>query len=45
MSWPRQEGLSLQVQPRIQARIGKNATKLTDECIAHDCGVLQIVER
>jgi hypothetical protein len=45
MSCPRQEGLSLQVQPRTQARIGKNATKLVDEYIAHECVVLQTVER
>jgi hypothetical protein len=44
-SWPHQDGLSLQMQPRTQARIGKNATKLTDECIAHECGVLQRVAR
>jgi hypothetical protein len=30
-SWPRQEGLSLQVQLRTQARTGKNATILADE--------------
>jgi hypothetical protein len=29
-----QEGLSLQVQLRTQARIGKNATKLADECVS-----------
>jgi hypothetical protein len=34
MSWPDQEGLSLQVQPRTHVRIGKNATKLADECIS-----------
>jgi hypothetical protein len=45
MSWPHQEGLSLQVQLRIQARIGKNATKRADECIAHECGVLQTVKQ
>jgi hypothetical protein len=33
------------VQPRTQERIGKNATKLKDECITHECGVLQIVEQ
>jgi hypothetical protein len=44
MSWPRQEGLSLHVQLRTQARTGKNATKLVDECIAHECWVLQTVE-
>jgi hypothetical protein len=30
-SWPNQEGLSLQVQPTTQARIGRNATKFADE--------------
>jgi hypothetical protein len=45
MSWPHQEGLCLQVQPRTQARIGKNATILADECIDHECGALQTVER
>jgi hypothetical protein len=45
MSWPHQEGLFLQVQLRTQARTGKNATKHVDECIAHECVVLQIVER
>jgi hypothetical protein len=40
-----QEGLFLQVQLRTQARTGKNATKHVDECIAHECVVLQIVER
>jgi hypothetical protein len=44
-SWPHQEGLSLQVQPRTQSRIGKNATKLADECINHECGALQTVEQ
>jgi hypothetical protein len=34
MSWPHQEGLSLQVQLRTQARIGKNAIKLVDKCIS-----------
>jgi hypothetical protein len=33
-SWPHQEGLSLQVQSRTQARTGKNATKLANECIS-----------
>jgi hypothetical protein len=33
------------MQPRIQARTRKNATKLANEYIAHECGVLQIVER
>jgi hypothetical protein len=42
-SWSRQEGLSLQMQPRTQASIEKNTTKLTDECIAYECGVLQAV--
>jgi hypothetical protein len=28
-----------------QARKGMNATKLADECIAHECGVLQAIER
>jgi hypothetical protein len=45
MSWPCQEGLSLQVQPRTQSRTGKNATKHVDECISHECGVLQNVEQ
>jgi hypothetical protein len=45
MSWPFQEGLSLQAQLRTQARIGKNATKPANECIAHECAVLQTVER
>jgi hypothetical protein len=45
MSWPHHEGLSLQVKPRPQAKIGKNATNLTDECIDHECGVLQNVKR
>jgi hypothetical protein len=45
MSWPHHEGLSLRVQLRTQARIGKNVTKLADKCIAHECGVLQTVER
>jgi hypothetical protein len=44
MSWPHQEGLSLQVQPRTQARTRKNSTKLVDECIAHESGVLQTIE-
>jgi hypothetical protein len=35
----------LQMQPRTQARMRKNITKLTDECIAHKCRVLQTVER
>jgi hypothetical protein len=34
----------LQMQPRTQARIRKNATKLVDECIAHECVVLQTVD-
>jgi hypothetical protein len=37
--------IGLQMQPRTQARIGKNATKLVDECITDECGVLQTVER
>jgi hypothetical protein len=44
MSWTHQEGLSLHVQPRTQTRTGKNATKLADECIAHESRVLQTVE-
>jgi hypothetical protein len=36
MSWPRQEGLSLQVQLTTQARIGNNVTKLADECISSE---------
>jgi adenylate kinase len=35
----------LQMQPRTQARIRKNATKTIDECIAHECGVLQTVKQ
>jgi hypothetical protein len=35
----------LSMQPKIQARKRKNATKLTDECIAYECEVLQTVER
>jgi hypothetical protein len=35
----------LQMQLRTQARTRKNATNITDECIAHECGVLQIIER
>jgi hypothetical protein len=35
----------LQMQPRTQARTRKNTTKLADECIAHECWVLQTVER
>jgi hypothetical protein len=34
----------LRMQPRTQARTRKKATKLADECIAHECGVLQTVE-
>jgi hypothetical protein len=39
------KAMFLQMQPRTQARIGKNETKLADECIAHECGVLQTVKR
>jgi hypothetical protein len=42
---PHQEGLSLQVQLRTRARIGRNATKLADECIAHESEVLQTIEQ
>jgi hypothetical protein len=35
----------LQMQPRTQARMRKNTTKLVDESIAHECGVLQTIER
>jgi hypothetical protein len=35
----------LQMQLRTQARTGKNTTKLADECIAHQYGVLQTVQR
>jgi hypothetical protein len=35
----------LQMQPRTQARIRKNTTKLVNECIAHECGVLQTIKR
>jgi hypothetical protein len=45
MSCPHQEGLSLQVQLRTQAKTRKNATKLADGCIAHECGVLKTIER
>jgi hypothetical protein len=45
MSWPYQEGLSLQLQLRAQARTEKNAIKLTDECIDHEYGALQTTER
>jgi hypothetical protein len=34
MSWPHQEGLSMQVQPKTQVRTEKNETKLADECIS-----------
>jgi hypothetical protein len=34
----------LQMQSRTQVRTWKNATKLADECIDHECGVLQTVE-
>jgi hypothetical protein len=34
-----------QMQLWTQAIVGKNATKLADECIAHECGVSQTVER
>jgi hypothetical protein len=44
-SRPCQEGLSLQAQTRTQARIGKNATKLADECLTHECWTLQTVEQ
>jgi hypothetical protein len=40
MSWPRQEGLPLQMQQKTQARTRKNTTKLADEFTAHKCGVL-----
>jgi hypothetical protein len=33
-----------QMQPRTQATMRKNTTKLTDECIAHECVVLQTIE-
>jgi hypothetical protein len=35
----------LQMQLRTQARTGKNTTKLADECIAHQYGVLQTIQR
>jgi hypothetical protein len=35
----------LQMQLRTQTRIGKNAIKLVDECIAHECEVLETIER
>jgi hypothetical protein len=35
----------LQMQPRTQARMRKNATKFADEYIAHECRVLQTVKR
>jgi hypothetical protein len=34
----------LRMQLRTQARMRKNATKLANECIAHECGVLQTIE-
>jgi hypothetical protein len=34
----------LQMQPRTHARTRKNATKIADTCIGHECGVLQTVE-
>jgi hypothetical protein len=34
-----------QMQLRTQARMRKNTTKLADECIAHECGILQANER
>jgi hypothetical protein len=37
MSWPCQEGLSLQVQLKTQARKGKNAIELADEVKDHKC--------
>jgi hypothetical protein len=39
------KAMFLQMQLKTQARTRKNATKLTDESIAHECGVLQTVER
>jgi hypothetical protein len=45
MSWPHHEVLSLQAESRTQAKIEKNATKLTDEWLTHECGVLQTIER
>jgi hypothetical protein len=39
------KAMFLQMQPRTQARTGKNETKLADECIAYECGVLQTVKR
>jgi hypothetical protein len=35
----------LEMQSKTQARTRKNITKLADECIAHEYGVLQTVER
>jgi hypothetical protein len=35
----------LQMQPRTQARIGRNTTKLANEYIAHEHEVLQTVEQ
>jgi hypothetical protein len=35
----------LKMQLRTQARTGKNATKHVDECITHECEVLQTVEQ
>jgi hypothetical protein len=35
----------LPMQPRTQARTRKSITKITDECIAHEYGVFQTVER
>jgi hypothetical protein len=34
----------LKMQLRTQVRMRKNTTKLADECIALECGVLQTVE-
>jgi hypothetical protein len=33
------------MQPRTQARTRKSITEIADECIAHEYGVLQTVER
>jgi hypothetical protein len=38
------KAMFLQMQPRTQARMRNNATKLVDQCIAQEFGVLQMVE-
>jgi hypothetical protein len=43
MSWPHQEGY-VPADATKNTRKNKNATKLADECIAYNYGVLQTVE-